>query len=144
VSEPFTMERRIDAPPARVYAYLIDSGRWASWQGVDATIEAAPGGTFEMLSPNGMTARGEFLALVPERMVRFTWGWEGHPDVPPGSTTVEIELVPDGDATLVRLTHSGLPGGEVPIHVAGWEHYLARLGLRAAGGDPGPDPGLGG
>lgn len=142
MSEPFTLERRIDAPPARVFAYLTDSERWASWQGVAAAIDATAGGAFAMTSPNGMTARGAFLEVVPDRLVRFSWGWEGHPEVPPGSTVVEIELLPDGDATLVRLTHRALPRPEVPIHVAGWEHYLERLAVRVGGGDPGPDRGL--
>jgi hypothetical protein len=29
--------------------------------------------------------------------------------VPPGSTTVEITLTPDGDGTILRLRHLGLP-----------------------------------
>ena len=80
-----------------------------------------------------------------QRRIVFSWGWE-LPDnpMPPGSSTVEIELEPDGpdgSATIVRLTHRGLP---VPPlreqHRLGWEHYLERLAEVAAGGDPGPDP----
>ncbi len=89
--------------------------------------------------PIGATARGEFVELVPDRRVVFTWGWVDHPGVPPGSSTVTIELIPDDGGTLVRLTHDGLPDEEVPLHVAGWEHYLPRLAMLAEGGDPGPD-----
>jgi hypothetical protein len=53
---------------------------------------------------------------------------------------VEVELIPQGDGTLVRLTHRDLPPGEVPAHQAGWSHYLDRLAVCAGGGDPGPDP----
>jgi len=42
--------------------------------------------------------------------------------------------------TLVRLTHAGLPPIALDPHHDGWSHYLDRLALRAAGGDPGPDP----
>jgi len=40
----------------------------------------------------------------------------------------------------VRFKHSGLPPEEVPAHRDGWNHYLNRLVIAAAGGDPGPDP----
>jgi len=60
--------------------------------------------------------------------------------MPPGTTTVEFVLTPDGDGTLVRLTHRGLPPEDVPIHRAGWDVFVPRLVLVATGGDPGPNP----
>jgi uncharacterized protein YndB with AHSA1/START domain len=124
-----------------VYAYLTDSERWARWQGAQAEIEAVVGGRFGMTMGDGMVAEGRFVELVPDVRVVFTWGWRGSAAVPPGSTTVEIELLPDGDGTLVRLTHRDLPFDEQPVHEAGWLHYLPRLALAAEGGKPGPDPG---
>jgi uncharacterized protein YndB with AHSA1/START domain len=58
----------------------------------------------------------------------FTWGWEaeGHP-IPPGSSEVEVTLVPDGDGTLVRLVHRGLPDEAVQQHAEGWDFFLPRL-----------------
>jgi uncharacterized protein YndB with AHSA1/START domain len=133
------VERRIAARPSAVYAYLTDSVKWARWQGHTAEIEAVPGGRFRMTLVNGTTAEGRFVELQPDRRVVFTWGWQGHATVPPGSSTVEIELAPDGDGTLVRLTHRGLPADEVALHNAGWSYYLPRLEMAAGGGDPGPD-----
>jgi len=80
--------------------------------------------------------------VSPPHKVTYTWGWEddGNP-VPPGSSTVEITLTADGDDTIVRLVHRGLPLEAVEPHAAGWRHYLARLATAGAGGDPGPDPG---
>ena len=68
--------------------------------------------------------------------VVFTFGWEqeGNP-IPPGSTTVEISLHPEGDKTRVRLVHSGLPDDAVSDHGDGWQHYLERLA------DPAPQEG---
>jgi hypothetical protein len=38
------------------------------------------------------------------------------------------------------MTHSGLPDAEACLsHEQGWAHYLGRLAVAAAGGDPGPD-----
>jgi uncharacterized protein YndB with AHSA1/START domain len=77
---------------------------------------------------------------TPYRLV-FAWGWEDSSELPPGSSTVEITLVPDGDGTLIRLRHTGLPSEESrALHAAGWSHYLQRLSMAATGHNPGPDP----
>jgi uncharacterized protein YndB with AHSA1/START domain len=85
---------------------------------------------------------GEFVEVVPAEKVVFSFGWEqdGSP-ITPGSTTVEITLAREGDKTRLRLVHRGLPDAAVDDHRHGWAHYLDRLALRAAGGDPGPDRG---
>lgn len=143
MTPPLVVERHIDAPPAEVYRYLTDAERWVRWQGVDATIDPRTSGIFAMTMGNGMRARGQFVELVPDRRVVFTWGWIDHPGVPPGSTTVEIELEPRGAGTLVVLTHRDLPDDEIQVHAVGWEHYTARLAIVSVGDDPGPDPGPG-
>ncbi len=133
------IERRIEARPEIVYAYLTDSVKWARWQGASADIEARVNGTFRMTMGNGAVAEGRFLELEPPRRVRFTWGWNGSPTVPPGSSTVDIELAEDGTATRLTLTHRGLPPDDVAIHQTGWQHYVPRLATVAEGGDPGHD-----
>ena len=143
MTPPLVVERHIDAPPSEVYRYLTESERWARWQGVDASIDARPSGTFAMTMGNGMRARGQFVELVPDRRVVFTWGWIDHPGVPPGSTTVEIDLTPRGGGTLVVLTHRDLPEDEIQVHTIGWEHHVSRLATASVGEDPGPDPGPG-
>jgi uncharacterized protein YndB with AHSA1/START domain len=135
------MTRLIAAPPKVVYSYLTEESRWMRWQGTDATIEARPGGTFVMKMPDGAIARGQFVELVPEERVVFTWGWVDHPGVPPGSSTVQIEISADGDGSMVTLTHSDLPPEEVEIHILGWQHYLPRLAIAAEGGDVEADTG---
>jgi len=133
------VERWIAAPPSSVYAFLTESAKWARWQGESAIVDAVPGGAFVMTLPDGTAAAGQFVTLEPGRRVVLSWGWRGNPTVPPGSTTVEIELVAEGDGTLVRLTHRGLPREARDLHRAGWDHYLPRLAGVAEGRDPGPD-----
>jgi len=96
---------------------------------------------------SGSIARGIFVEVEPPRRLVYTWGWErrvdGNEQTPPGSTTVEITLEPAAGGTRLTFVHSGLTDpGEVERHAAGWDHYLARLAIAAAGGDPGPDPWL--
>ena len=105
------VEQRIAAPPATVYAYLTDPVLWQRWQGIQATLEPRAGGIFSILMGNGMQARGTFVELVPDRRVVVTWGWVDREEIPPGSTTVEIELRPDGRGSLLVLTHRSLPDG---------------------------------
>ncbi len=135
------VERRIKADPETVWSFFTDRERWLSWQGVEAEIDPRPGGVFRMNVREDGWAAGRFVIVDPPHHIVFTWGWEGRGSpVPPGSSTVEVTLEPDGqDGTLLRLVHTGLPLPVVGLHRDGWNHYLDRLGVRAAGGDPGPD-----
>ena len=137
------IEHRIQASPSVVYAYLTDSDLWRRWQGMHATLDARVGGMFSMLMANGMNARGEFLELVPDRRVVFTWGWVDHETIPVGSTVVEVDLRPEGAETVLVLTHRGLPTDEVAIHRIGWDHYVPRLALVSSGLEADEDPGPG-
>jgi uncharacterized protein YndB with AHSA1/START domain len=141
VSPPIIITRRIDAPPETVYEFLTGSTQWSRWQGAEADLEPHPGGLFLMKMPDGSAARGEFVELVPHERVVFTWGWVGHPGVPPGSSTVEIHIERTGEGSLVTLAHRDLPDDELELHRLGWDHYLPRLGAASEGSDPGPDPG---
>jgi len=83
--------------------------------------------------------RGEYVAVEPPHRVVFTWGFEGSTDLPPGSSTVEITLHADGDGTIVRLRHDRLPtDASREQHAIGWRHYVEKLAVVVAGGDPGP------
>ena len=140
---PIVVRRHVRAPAEAVYAYLTASDKWAVWQGVAATIDPVAGGLFTMDMANGLRARGQFVELVPNVRVVFTWGWIDHPGLPPGSSVVEVDLTEDDGQTLITLTHSNLPSNEIDVHVLGWDHYVPRLALAAEGGDPGPDLGPG-
>ena len=67
------------------------------------------------------------MELVPHRRLVFTYGWEdGQMGVPPGSTTVEIDLVEEDSGTTVRLVHHGLPPEAVEDHERGWAYFSGR------------------
>ena len=133
-------EIKIDAAPEAIFPYLTDPQKIVRWKGVDATVEASPGGVYRVNVTGVKHAVGEYVEVDPPHRVVFTWGWEGDEQLPPGSSTVTIELISDGEGTIVRLTHSGLPEGADAAQLQGWEHFLPRLAIVASGGDPGPDP----
>jgi uncharacterized protein YndB with AHSA1/START domain len=140
MSDEVIVRRLINARPATVFSFFTDPDRWLSWQGVSAEIDPRPGGVFRMNVRGDGYASGQFVVVEPPNRIVFTWGWEGDPLVPPGSSRVEVTLEAEGAAsTRLTLVHSGLPIPALELHRAGWDHYLDRLAVRAVGGDPGPD-----
>jgi hypothetical protein len=51
-----------------------------------------------------------------------------------------VALVADGDGTIVRVCHRGLPDEACEFHSSGWNMTLDRLVAIATGNDPGPYP----
>jgi uncharacterized protein YndB with AHSA1/START domain len=130
----------IDADPGEVYALLTDAERFVAWMAPTATLEPRPGGLVTWTHLNGDVVTGSYVELVPDRRVVFTFGWERTDvEVPPGSTTVEIDLRPARSGTELHLVHRGLAGPMADAHGGGWTNYLGRLADVAAGRDPGPD-----
>lgn len=134
-------EIRIRARPETVWEFFVDPEKVTQWKGVSAQIDARPGGVRRIdVHGDRDIAVGEHVLLEPFRRLVFTWGWEGNDQLPPGSSTVEVTLTPDGEETIVRLEHRDLPNAEQRAqHAIGWEHFLGRLAIAAMGGDPGPD-----
>jgi uncharacterized protein YndB with AHSA1/START domain len=133
-------EITIDADAATVFAFFTEPERLIRWIGVSANLDPKPGGLFLVDVVENRIARGEYKEVVPVSRLVFTWGFEGSPTVAPGSSLVEIDLVPNNGATLVKFNHRGLPLEAVEGHREGWNNYLGRLALVARGIDPGPDP----
>lgn len=135
------MSIRIEAEPAAVFEFFTDPEKMVRWKGSKALLDPRPGGEYRVDVNDLQIAVGEYVEVVPPERVVFTWGWEGNDGIPPGSTRVEITLTADGDGTVVRLVHTDLPTEEAAAqHGQGWTHFLSRLQIAAAGGDPGPDP----
>ncbi len=144
------VRRRIAARPETVFEYFVDPERFLLWQGFDAELDPRPGGLFRVTvtGRSRVVARGEYLEVDPPSRIVFTWGWEQIDGLPegmggllPGTSTVEVTLEAEGDATILRLRQSGLrTDPEREIHLRGWDQTLDRLVIAASGGDPGPDP----
>ncbi len=130
------------APTQLVYQMLTDPTLFVQWMAIDATLDPRPGGIVRWTHANGDTCAGRYVELVPGRRVVFTYGWErADVEIPPGSTTVEIELTPTSDGTTtLQLVHSGLDDPAADAHATGWAHYLGRLRSIVHGTPPGPDP----
>ena len=119
------LESKRDPRPS--FPFFTDPDKMTLWKGVEADLDPKPGGVYRVNVTGHNIARGEYVEIVPNTRVVFTWGWESD-DSPlaPGSSTVEICLIPDGGATVVRLRHTGLAADQQDGHAEGWEHYLPR------------------
>jgi len=135
----------IDASPETIFGFLTDPEKHTQWEGTEAQLDPRPGGVYRVVIAGEYVAAGEFVEVVPNERVVLTFGWdmEGNP-IKPGSTTVEFTLHAEGGKTRLHLRHTGLPDADaVQLHTHGWDHYLGRLAVVAAGGDAGPDTGPG-
>ncbi len=131
--EPIVIERVIGATPEQIYPYLVEADKLVKWLAIDAETDPRPGGINHQThsGPEGDTdgpyfMRGEFTELRPFEFVAFTWGWKDSAmGNLPGSSNVEVELMPHDDGTLLRLTHSNLTveGG----HRDGWRAMIDKL-----------------
>ncbi len=146
----------VAAPPAVIFSYLTDPARYVQWMGSQAILEPVPGGAYQVQMSDGFAAAGTFTVIDPPRRLAFTWGWADDDAarhvlgeqrgsdggaLPPGSTRVAITLHDEDGGTRLTLRHHDLATSDlVQAHQVAWETYLDRLRIRAAGGDPGPDP----
>jgi uncharacterized protein YndB with AHSA1/START domain len=136
-----TCEAVVAAPPQEVFRWLVRPELLVRWIGIDARLEPRPGGLFRFEITEGEWCSGRYLEVVPGRRVVVTWGWDsGAIPVPPGSSTVSIDLLEHPEGTLVRLVHRDLAPEVRRLHAEGWSRFLPRLAAVVAGRDPGEDP----
>ena len=158
---PVEVTLHIPATPPEVFGFFTDAARYVQWMGSQADLEPVPGGVYRVRMPDGFEAAGRFIEVDHPRLVVFSWGFAddqaasrtkggeagrgggpaGAGAMPAGSTRVTVTLgEPDG-GTLLTLRHENLPSESLREgHDVAWNTYLPRLVVRAAGGDPGPDP----
>lgn len=134
------IERVVDiaASPETVFTLLTDPEQYVRWKGETARLDPRRGGAFDVGFAGGARVLGEYLEVVPNRRVVFTWGWDSPAAVVgPGGSRVEIDLEPIGTGTRLRLVHRGLPVSERASHTEGWDLFLPRLTAVAEGRQPG-------
>jgi uncharacterized protein YndB with AHSA1/START domain len=131
---------RISASPETVFSFFTDPAKLVRWKGIQAELDPHPGGIYRVDINGRDVIRGKYVEVVPYTRIVFTWGLEGEGSpLPPGSTTVEITLIPEAGGTLVRLRHLGLPPEQRQAHADGWDFYLSRLTQAAEGRQVSPN-----
>ncbi|MEO0911608.1 MAG: SRPBCC domain-containing protein [Pseudomonadota bacterium] len=139
MGEPLAVSRTIAASPATIFAAFTRAETLARWFAPTAdttldilTLEFREGGAFHLrfTSPDGrsVTARGTYTAIAPDSRIACSWRWEAPHPLAGTPTTVTFTFRPEGDATVVTITQTGLPPSTAgALHASDWHLRLARL-----------------
>ncbi len=143
-------ERLLPGPIERIWAYLTESDKRATWL-ASGVMELHPGGKAELTFRNGDLSptkeetpeayrkydctgfAAEITRCDPPRLLRHTW-----PDRGADTAEVTYELTPQGDKVLLTLTHRRLSREAMREVGGGWHTHLGILADRLAGRVPPP------
>jgi uncharacterized protein YndB with AHSA1/START domain len=101
------VERTFAAPVALVWQALTDPARMKEWYFDVSEFRAEVGNEFRFAvehEGNVFDHRCRVTRVEPERLLAYTWRYEGHP----GESLVTFTFLPDGGGTRLRVTHTGL------------------------------------
>jgi uncharacterized protein YndB with AHSA1/START domain len=130
--ENVVIERTLDAPVARVWKALTDVGEMRSWYFDLKEFQPRVGFEFEFAvehEGNSYHHLCKITEVIPETKIAYTWRYKGEP----GDSLVTFELVPNGEKTMLKLTHEGLetfpqtPAFARDNFKAGWTAISAEL-----------------
>jgi uncharacterized protein YndB with AHSA1/START domain len=136
ISKPsLTIKRHIKAPPAKVFSAWTDPEKVKRWMGpgevkvLQAENDARTGGRYRWLmkSPDGEDhdVSGVYREVIPNEKLVFTWAWKTTPE---RESLVTILIKPDGDGSLLTLTHEQFFDEEArDRHNAGWTGAMDKL-----------------
>lgn len=134
-AEPVAVAVDVPVDVDRLRGWFLDPARWTRFQGRQAWIDPVLGGRLRVEMADGIFTAGTFEEIGEHHIV-FTWGREGDPSMPVGSTTVAVDLRPTPTGTRIELVHRGLADrGLAEEHAGGWRYHLVRLGVAASGVD---------
>jgi uncharacterized protein YndB with AHSA1/START domain len=108
MTETYTLQVAVGAPPATVYAALTNPAALRTWLAEYAEV-ALDDGVFEFwgrFTPDGERGRQRLLSAQPGRGLSFSWLVDG------AETEVALAVEPspsEPDGSVVTLTHSGVP-----------------------------------
>jgi len=141
-------ERLLPGPVERVWAYLTESEKRATWLAA-GEFDLRIGGKIELhfdnnslsdetAPPGAMgagkhTAKGKITRLEPLRVLAHTWSWDG------GESEVTYELTPKGKDVLLTIQHR-LPDDQgLKLAVGGgWATHVGILADQLNGAKPRP------
>jgi uncharacterized protein YndB with AHSA1/START domain len=132
-----SLHRVLRAAPDKVYRAFLDPDALVKWlpphgfTGRVEHLEARVGGTYRMSFNNFTTGQGhgfsgEYLELVPSRLIRHTDRFDD-PDLP-GTMETTITLAPVSVGTDLEIVQEGVPVA-IPLEAChlGWQESLALL-----------------
>lgn len=135
------LEIVINAPPAKVFAALIEPDQIRKWFPAPApSVEPKVGGDYGF--GFSFEKDGKKIEVPPMKIVEFeqdrrlaiTWpDWRMNPDVPDQKVAWTLQALPGGK-TKLTLVHDGFTRAlDVSDYPFGWTEFLDKIGQVAAG-----------
>ncbi|WP_072394218.1 SRPBCC family protein [Hyphomicrobium sp. CS1GBMeth3] len=131
------LHRVLAAKPEKVYRAFLDADAMAKWLPPNGftckvhSFEPTVGGKFRMSFTNFTTGKGhsfggEYLELVPHKLIRYTDRFDD-PNLP-GVIHVTVALKPVSVGTEINIEQTGLPT-VIPLEACylGWQESLVQL-----------------
>ena len=107
-TEPFVIEKILDAPVSKVWHALTDNAEMKKWYFDLPDFKAQPGFKFQFTG--GPSPEKQYLHLCevtevnPLKKLSYSWKYDGYA----GNSLVTFELSDEGNKTRIKLTHAGL------------------------------------
>ena len=132
-----TLSRRINAPPAKVYAAWTDPQKIVHWFGpsrvragsLQAETDLRVGGryriSFHSEAGEYSEVGGVYREIVPNARLVFSWAWHSTPE---RESLVTVSLKPDGGGTLLVFRHEQFfDQAARDNHERGWNELFDKL-----------------
>lgn len=102
------VKQRINAPVEKVWSAITDKAQMKEWYFDISDFELKEGSGFNFYEPGDERKyhhHCEISEIIPNKKLKYSWSY---PDISHERTIVKWELEPDGNTTMVTLTHKGL------------------------------------
>jgi uncharacterized protein YndB with AHSA1/START domain len=130
-----TLQRRLNASPGKVFRAWTQPAQILKWmhpsgtEMLHAEVEPRVEGRFQLVMRGADGAEhavsGRYLEVIPDAKLVFTWTWRSAPE---RESLVTVALRPDGDGTLLTLTHEQFADEDArDKHASGWTSGLDGL-----------------
>lgn len=128
-----SVEKLIHAPVQKVWSAITDKNEMKAWYFDLASFKAEPGFEFNFTGgpPDGIQYLHQCRITEVEinKKLSYSWSYAGYT----GISFVSFEIIPQGENTLVVLTHSGVetfpadnPDFAKQNFIAGWNDIIGR------------------
>ena len=128
-ADAVVVERLFDAPVATVWKALTDVEQMRQWYFDLKDFKPQVGFEFEFVvehEGNSYHHLCKITEVVPQKKIAYSWRYKDEP----GDSLVTFEMVPDGNGTRLKLTHTGIETfPETPAYTrknfeAGWTEII--------------------
>jgi len=107
LTDAIIVQRTFNTPVGRVWSALTDVNEMRQWYFDLKEFKPEIGFEFEFVvehEGNAYHHLCKVTEVIPQKKIAYTWRYKGEP----GDSLVTFELLPDGDKTRLKVTHTGI------------------------------------